>query len=250
MKQCPNCRTTYTDDSLLYCLADGTRLGGTMEEQPTLARTDAAAADETIAFGDRDKMRIDIAAEKNSSPVANAITSGSKQSSSGAVKIAAVAGALLLLAVVGVGAVGLLVYFTSRQSGNAAVKNTSPSPAPTTQRGPSETDQLRDQIANLQRQLDQQKGTKGGSSVAPVPLPTISGSTTSARADSPRDGFLALRSLPSTEFGDRIAKIPHGASVAIGGCGPVTKSGSRSGRWCQARYNGMSGWVFDAYLTY
>lgn len=38
MKQCPNCRTTYTDDTLQFCLQDGTPLASlTNAEQPTAA---------------------------------------------------------------------------------------------------------------------------------------------------------------------------------------------------------------------
>ena len=32
MKQCPSCRTTYTDESLSFCLADGTPLTEMAEE--------------------------------------------------------------------------------------------------------------------------------------------------------------------------------------------------------------------------
>src|SRR5437763_7594070 len=34
MKQCPVCKTTYTDESLRYCLADGTTLS--FSEEPTV----------------------------------------------------------------------------------------------------------------------------------------------------------------------------------------------------------------------
>ena len=33
MKQCPQCRTTYTDDTLKFCLADGTFLSEMGEEE-------------------------------------------------------------------------------------------------------------------------------------------------------------------------------------------------------------------------
>ena len=74
--------------------------------------------------------------------------------------------------------------------------------------------------------------------------------TKTARVDSPGDGFLALRKLPHSEIGERIAKIPHGATVEVGVCGPVVRPVNRAGRWCQASYNGQTGWVFDAYLVY
>ena len=35
MKQCPVCRTTYTDGSLRFCLADGTELAELRADEPT-----------------------------------------------------------------------------------------------------------------------------------------------------------------------------------------------------------------------
>lgn len=69
-------------------------------------------------------------------------------------------------------------------------------------------------------------------------------------ANSPGDGFLALRSDPSVSSGSRLVQIPHGAPVDIGGCdGPSATIGGRSGRWCRASYDGRSGYVFDAFLA-
>jgi len=113
----------------------------------------------------------------------------------------------------------------------------------------NETDELRDQIANLEKLLNEQKKTNQPANV-PLKMPEQSKTTVSAQVDSPGDGFLALRSLPSSDIGNRITKIPHGATVSIGACGPVVRPVSRQGRWCQAAYNGYSGWVFDAYLLY
>jgi hypothetical protein len=258
MKQCPSCRTTYTDDTLSYCLADGALLESLPGEQPTQIRSGGPVfADKTVAFGDRDNLRIPIADEKTVANTLPAVPPDSQRTSvkaeshgGGLFKIAAVVVALLLLVVLAVGA-GLFIYFASKPEPSAANKNAAVSPAPATSPGKANgTDELRDQIANLQRQLDEQKKTKVSNN-APLTIPEPSGSTTTARANSPTDGFLALRSLPSSDFGDRIARIPHGANVTIGGCGPqISRPGKRTGRWCQARYGGLSGWVFDAYLSY
>lgn len=253
MKQCPSCLTTYTDDTLSYCLADGTRLDAAADEQRTQLRAGSPAfGDKTIALDARDKLRIEIADQARSSPVPpspSVVSPGNQASSMGGIlKIAAVIAAILVVALFGLGGVGLLVYFSSGQAPVAA--NTKPSPVPSSSpRRADDADESRDQIANLQRQLDEQKRTSSNRGV-PLSIPKTADSTSIAKANSPNDGFLALRSLPNSEIGDRIAKIPHGSSVAIGGCGPVVKKGSRSGRWCQARYGGMSGWVFDAYLSY
>ena len=69
-------------------------------------------------------------------------------------------------------------------------------------------------------------------------------------ANSPGDGYLALRSDPSVQSGSRLAQIPHGSAVEIGACdGPAETIGGRQGRWCSASYGNQVGYVFDAYLA-
>jgi hypothetical protein len=71
-----------------------------------------------------------------------------------------------------------------------------------------------------------------------------------AYVNSPGDGFLALRSEPSVQTGRRVRKIPHEAQVEIVTCrSSASVVGSTRGYWCQVRYNGISGWAFDAFLT-
>jgi hypothetical protein len=72
----------------------------------------------------------------------------------------------------------------------------------------------------------------------------------SARVDSPNDGFLALRTEPTTRTGARIMKIPQGEKVSVTRCGGYITSGDRRGRWCWVTYKGTSGWAFDAFLIY
>src|SRR5690606_2432729 len=77
------------------------------------------------------------------------------------------------------------------------------------------------------------------------------GSPTTATANSPKDGFLALRSLPSTEIGERLAVIPHGAEVKVVACDPNYKTlNNRRGSWPLLMYAHFVGWAFDAYLTF
>lgn len=61
--------------------------------------------------------------------------------------------------------------------------------------------------------------------------------------NSPDDGFLALRSEPTTKSGKRLAKIPHGTALRLGVCQPTS-----NGSWCQTSYAGLSGWVLDRYV--
>ena len=76
------------------------------------------------------------------------------------------------------------------------------------------------------------------------------GYTATVWANSPGDGFLALRSGPTIGSGTRLLKIPHGDALALGGClDPTTSPGGRYGAWCRARYAGTDGWVFDAFVS-
>ena len=66
-----------------------------------------------------------------------------------------------------------------------------------------------------------------------------------AIVNAPNDGFLALRSKPTTQSGIRIAKIPHGAQLTIGDCAFL----SAKERWCKTAYQGQAGWVLNRYLV-
>ena len=68
-------------------------------------------------------------------------------------------------------------------------------------------------------------------------------------AESPNDGFLALRSDPSISQGSRLLRIPHGAAVTVlytGGPSDVIEG--KSGTWVQVQYGSTVGWAFDAFL--
>jgi hypothetical protein len=252
MKQCPVCGTTYTDTTLRYCLADGNMLTDAGGEQPTLVRQGGSpAGEETIAIGrDGGQMRVEIPLETSQlRPPATFQSSAlpPASASGGIFKIIMVIIGLGIFAVIAVAA-GTFIYFNVRPSANSAANTevkASASPTPVR----NEREELRDQIANLERLLNEQKKAKQSANI-PLKIPDQSTTRTPARVDSPGDGFLALRTLPSSSAGDRVLKIPHGGKVSVGACGPVIRPVSRAGRWCQATYNGYSGWVFDAYLVY
>jgi uncharacterized protein YraI len=71
-----------------------------------------------------------------------------------------------------------------------------------------------------------------------------SGLGTSMRVNSPGDGFLALRSEPSTQSGFRVNKIPHGTELTLGEC--ITTP--TRDHWCKTHYLGKVGWVLDRYV--
>lgn len=245
MMQCPVCKTTYTDTTLRYCLADGATLTDLSDEQPTIVSTHA---DETIDMRQGSPVRVDIRGEP---PPVHRPAPSSRGSSSGILKVLVVIVAVGILAVLAAAA-GIFIYLNRNGPETVSIadnKNTRTAPSPVPSPRVSETDELRDQIANLEKLLNEQKKNSQPANI-PLSMPKQSSTTTPARVNSPGDGFLALRTLPNSEFGERILKIPHGATVSVGGCGPVVKPVNRSGRWCQASYNGYSGWVFDGYLIY
>jgi hypothetical protein len=72
-----------------------------------------------------------------------------------------------------------------------------------------------------------------------------SGSASEATVNAPGDGFLALRSEPSTKRGRRLAKIPHGTRLTLQRC-DVAADGYH---WCRTTFEGQMGWVADRYLS-
>ncbi len=62
--------------------------------------------------------------------------------------------------------------------------------------------------------------------------------------ESPRDGFLALRSEPSVKSGARLARIPHATVLELGEC----RRKADDDTWCRTSYQGMTGWVSRRYV--
>lgn len=247
MKQCPSCRTTYTDNTLLYCLADGSGLLALDDGESTVVRS--SNAEPTIELGRNSPVRVDIGqAEIPTRVVSHSRPDPEAQKSSGILF-------KVLIVLIGLGifaalilVAGGLIYMNSKND-VVSSSNTNGKPTATATPVMDENEDLREQIANLSKRLEEQKKSANLANV-PLKLPGRMTTTTTATVNSPGDGFLALRTLPSSEAGDRITKIPHGARIAIGACGPVVTPVKRSGRWCQASYSGLDGWVFDAYLNY
>jgi hypothetical protein len=241
MKQCPVCKTTYTDDTLRYCLADGTALDEGPLSQETVFRTP-----------ERETLRVPIEHENRQTfqPGQPATTASGGSSGKGFKVFLAVAIILVLFA--GAAAVaGLILYNNLNRS--AANSNAAKSPTPVSVASVSPTvdpekQKLQDELANLQRKLDQQKNANVAS---PPPAPTPNNGTTFARVNSPGDGFLALRSEPDADYGERLAKIPTGELVELNNCerSKVT-IGGRTGHWCLVTYQDHTGYVFDAFLIY
>jgi hypothetical protein len=139
-------------------------------------------------------------------------------------------------------------------------KEKNPPPPATEKDTSAENERLKEKIAELEKKKleekiedleekieDQKKQTPGKTIVKTVPVkPPPKGFV---RVNSPRDGFLALRSQPSVNGGYRMVKIPHGTVISVYSCGGLTTVGGRRGRWCRTVYEDNPGWVFDAYLV-
>lgn len=214
MKQCPSCKTTYTDDSLSFCLADGTALHDVPGEQATVV---SSRIDKAKRFG---------------SPVLKF-----------AVIMVLIGIILLALAALA----GTILYYNT--SGRDKVLNAaSPTPLPSITATPDyEKQQLQDELANIQKRLEEQiEEVKPANAASNKQAGLVT-----ARVNSPRDGFLSLRSEPNADYGERLAKIPHGSTVTIENCDRSSvKIGGRSGRWCLVTYGDHTGYVFDAWLDY
>ena len=231
MKRCPACQTTYTDDSLRFCLTDGNILVNETDDSETVVRPSGRGGVAGLA-ADR--------------------TTGTKPASSGAstfLKIAAAVVVLGFLALAVLGLAGAAFYYGS--GGNLA-EQTRDDPSPTPSVRPTtdlEKERMKDELANIKKKLDDQK-TNTTDVVDGDHVPD-EGEFVYATAYSPGDGFLALRSAPNSETGTRMTKIPHGARIEIGRCNAYTTTGRGAyGRWCRARYDGLTGWVFDAFVRY
>ena len=239
MKFCPNCKTTYTDDSLLFCLSDGANL----VSMPT--------AEKTIEMsGSLNPIRVDIASNSDPTIFAPRISPPQTQSVKKGISLWLVAAPLIAILFLSVAA--LLGYIFLKPS-NVAVSNSAP-PSPTAT-PKDETAALKEELESLKKQIANQK-TPPKNDPMTRPLPNDNSSAApviqTARANSPNDGFLALRSIPDTENGTQLAKIPHGTNLEIIGCqkNETQIAGKRRGRWCRTNFNGQSGWVFDAFLSY
>src|SRR6185369_9700173 len=241
MKQCPSCKTTYTDESLRFCLTDGTALEAT--EQETLVRSATT-----------NPLRVDIPGAETKPAFRQPVLE--KKAGSPLVKIIL---GLVAVGIVLVGAaalIGALIYFSNvRPTSNEISKQTTPAPSPNSSSTiDPEKQRLQDELANMQRKLDEQKNANHTANLPPAfptPTRTTEPGVVTARVNSPGDGFLAMRSAPSSEYGDRVAKIPHGAVVNVENCQrEKVRIGVRVGRWCMVTYDGRTGWVFDAWLDY
>lgn len=234
MKKCPQCGTVYTDESLRFCLADGAVLD--------------SGAEPTVDSGRNEPLRVDIGSGNRPSVQA---AEPARKSSTSFVKTILVLSVLAALAVVVIAvAVGVL-YLQSQENifvnSETNISRTTPTPSATPD---PETERLKKELVELQKQLDEKKKTSSDKASVPD-LEDLDLEFRTATVNSPGDGFLALRSEPSSDYGERLTQIPHGAKINVVSCdSDKITIGSRRGSWCLVEWSGRAGWVFDAWLTY
>ncbi len=125
---------------------------------------------------------------------------------------------------------------------------------PTSKRRIETTKKSDKNVKPIQKITEPKKKTsrRSDSSVAPfTPDESVTSSadtgTTTAKVNSPADGFLALRSEPNA-VANKIMEIPHGSTIKVSDC--LESVIRKSGRWCQVDYNGNLGWVNNQFLTF
>lgn len=248
MKQCPNCKNTYTDESLKFCLADGAQLISLTDAEKTIAMS--ATNDDTIEMSPAkttNPVRVDI--PKDTAPESvNTVVSPqfsppqqqtTQQKKGVSPLIVGALVALLLLVIVGFIGFAGYVFFKPDNKEIAAI---SPTPAETQKPTPDDDNEdLKEKIAELEKKIESQKTEKTTTPTKPISTEEKPLDKNTARVNSPRDGFLALRSEPDTETGFRVMKIPHNATVKILSCRAVSTIGKTRGRWCLVTYTDQTG---------
>jgi len=239
MKECPVCKTTYTDDSLRFCLADGASLFSVGSGQKTVQ----------IPSG-QSPLRIDI--QNDSAPTIFPPAAAQNQPKRRSIVPFVIAGVfgLLFLGIVGIAALVLLNPFSKSEI--AAVSNNPKPPETPAISRENQNNELKEKLADLEKQIQDQKTQKKTSNTQPFPSPTqINSAAPMARVAPSNDGFLSLRTEPSVKTGTQLVKIPSGANVKLENCEKnyITIDGRR-GRWCMVSYAGEIGWAFDAWLIY
>lgn len=240
-----------------FCLEDGTGLTDAVDEQATVVRraghdphkTEELPAEVTRVAGNA--LRVEIPADKTTSaslPPVTQTTSG-RGGSSPILKILLAVVIIGILAVLGLGLLGVAFYFGTGKRDTVDVKTPTPTPGATVTPW-ADTPTPDDELAKLEKELaDLKKRLEDAGNADDDEVDVIAGKP--ARVNSPGDGFLALRSLPNADIGERIAKIPHGAQIRVSYCSDkaFTVSG-RSGKWCMVTYGSQTGWAFDAWLDF
>lgn len=238
MKQCPVCKTNYTDETLNYCLADGTALSVSASEPETVLMNNF----------DKNPMRINIpnqTAANNAPPVTSPNQTVVKTGVSALIVVALVGLLLLVMAAFA----GFIIYSYSSKPEIATVNSDNKNAVST---GDNKNSRNVNTISEKPVTTPSPRSTNSNTNANIKPFPSNNSSgTPTAKVKPTGDGFLSLRTEPSVKTGTQLVKIPSGSTVNLENCEKNTMIiDSRKGRWCMVSYNNQTGWVFDAFLTY
>ncbi len=229
MMLCPLCGRSY-EAGTLFCMTDGTPLVG-----------DSTAGPPPSASSELDRLLADPPSAYTPAHVPSGVPATPVPDPP-----ARNGGLIAVVALLGVLVVGMLGYmlWQQKQTSDAAADRAAQAEtrADEAQRTADAATNAAADAAFQAREAAEQAQMQSARSDASY--------GTTVWANSPNDGFLALRSGPGTSRGSRLLKIPHGQPLTLGDCNsPITSPGGRYGSWCRASYNGTAGWVFDAFVT-
>jgi hypothetical protein len=204
MKRCPQCNQSYADETLSFCLSDGSQL--------------------VYPFDSSSEVTV-----IRQSPLYQAPTPASQSFK----WVFPLVGILCGLVVV----FGFLAFFKEPLPEKTAVSQKN---SETSETNKKEEPQPTRQIVT----------TPVAPPLAPPP-PANQTTYPVVTVNSPRDGYLALKSEPCVApCGATLLKIPHGTRLGLGTCKDYFEvADRRRGRWCYVSYGGFTGWIFDAFVT-
>lgn len=162
MKICPQCRTSYTDDSLQFCLQDGTPLVGS----PT---TNNWNESETLVSPRHDKMRFDLPPQQNVTGSREVIIAETPKKSNTALIVTLTA--LLTLLAAGAAVAGIL-YLKRNDKKNAALNVNSKPLANITSPNVAQNSNVNFPIVNASANQNSNSATPAPTAT-PTPKPTL-----------------------------------------------------------------------------
>jgi len=244
MKECPQCKSVFSDDSLKFCLADGAELVDRDEARTeSMNLADVTQADAGADTSANARVRIDVPADEEQETFSRSREPAKRSG----VRVGVVVAVVGLLLVVIAGLAGVVGYILYRQSLAQGQQQASTKDDPRD----AEVERLKQRIEELGNRISDEPDETPSATPAATPEdeePEYDEEVIK-RVNSPNDGFLALRDQPDSERGSRIAKIPHGDIVVVERCqNKAVTIGGRAGHWCRARWEGYTGWVFDVWL--
>lgn len=229
MKRCPKCSQNYSDDSLNFCLADGTALVFPINN-----------SEETVVMNPLAPPLVDDSFVLPSNEWPTQISGRRQQQHYSTPPVVTVSPSKWVFPLIGI-LLGLLIVF-----GFFAFFRETPSEKSVVTQKNTEVGEPDKNIESRRRAQDAITPTP-----PPSPLPPDPMSYPVVTVNSPRDGFLALRSEPCIGVcGTTLLKIPHGTRLRLGTCKDnIEIADRRRGRWCYTSYGGYTGWIFDGFVT-